>query len=230
MSKNKLQRFADIARFPNVYELTDFQDKRDEKPKGKWAAEIFKNNNPLILELACGRGEYTLELARRNPRHNYVGIDIKGARIWKGAQCALKEELGNVRFLRIYIDHLEQYFAPGEVDQIWITFPDPYLKPSKKNKRLSSPKFLHIYKKVLKPGGIIHLKTDSDTLFSYTRQIIEQNNCEVIDLEEDIYRNRVDDELLTIKTYYEKKHMEQNKAIKYIRFKLPDTFEVVSSK
>lgn len=223
MSKSKLQRFADIARFSNVYELIDFQDEKSQKPKGKWRTEIFNNDHPLILELACGKGEYTLELARRNPECNYIGIDIKGARIWKGAKGALNEELSNVRFLRIYIDHLDEYFAPGEVDQIWITFPDPYLKAKKKRKRLSSPKFLDIYQKVLKPDGIIHFKTDSDSLFDFTQKTIEQYNCEILDLEENVYLNRADDELLTIKTHYEKRHLEQNKTIKYIRFKLPDT-------
>lgn len=223
MGKNKLQRFADIERFENVYELTDFQHEEDQKPKGKWSTEVFKNGHSVILELACGKGEYTLELARKNPDCNYIGIDIKGARIWKGAKRALNEGLDNVRFLRIYIDHLDEYFAPDEVDEIWITFPDPYPKNSKKNKRLSSPRFLELYKKVLKKDGIIHFKTDSDPLFNYTLQTIGKHNCKILDVEEDIYQNRPDDELLTIKTYYERKHLEQNKIIKYVRFQLPDT-------
>ena len=222
MGKNKLQRFAEIEQFKNVFELTDFQDGEKKNLRGKWREEVFQNDAPIVLELACGKGEYTLELARRNPQCNYVGIDIKGARLWKGAKRALKGELDNVRFLRIYIDHLQEYFGAEEVDEIWITFPDPFLKYSKRNKRLSSPKFLSIYQQVLKPGGNIHLKTDSEPLFSYTRQIIERHQCKILDIEEDIYQNRPEDEQLTIQTYYEKKHLEKGKAIKYIRFELPE--------
>jgi len=222
MTKNKLQRFADVREFENVFELTDFQENPDEKPRGKWKSEIFENDHPLILELACGKGGYTLELARRNPDKNYVGVDIKGARIWKGAKRALNEGLDNVRFLRIFIDHLYEYFGKDEVDEIWITFPDPYPKHRDRNKRLTSPKFLKIYQQVLKPGAPIHFKTDNGKLFEYTKRVVKSLQCPVQERVEDIYEERPDDELLTIKTFYEKGHLEKGRTIRYIRFMLPN--------
>lgn len=222
MGKNKLERFAEIAEFDNVLELTDFQDADRPKPAGRWNSGIFTGTGPLVLELACGKGEYTLELARRNPRQHFVGIDIKGARIWKGAKTALEEDLGNVRFLRIYIDHLDEYFAAEEVDSLWITFPDPYPKWSDRTKRLTSPKFLKIYRRILSPGGVVHLKTDSDRLFRFSIEMAETCNCEILDLVEDIYTERPNDEMLTVKTYYERKHLEQGKTIRYLEFRLPE--------
>ncbi|MGD8427565.1 MAG: tRNA (guanosine(46)-N7)-methyltransferase TrmB [Balneolaceae bacterium] len=221
MGTSKLQRFKEISEFNNVFELTDYQGNGLEKPKGLWHENIFGNPNPIILELACGKGAYTLELARRNPKKNFVGIDIKGARIWKGAKRALSESLENLRFLRIYIDHLDEYFGLGEVDDIWITFPDPYPNFGDRNKRLTSPKFLNIYKRVLKNDGRIRLKTDSDELFAFTRRVTDQMECPIHDLVKDIYTERPDDELLTIKTYYERKHLEAGKRIKFISFGLP---------
>jgi tRNA (guanine-N7-)-methyltransferase len=221
MGKNKLERFAEIAEFDHVLELTDFQDDQRKKPKGKWNEEIFENDYPIVLELACGKGEYTLKLAEKNPRVNFIGIDIKGARIWKGATRALDRDLTNVRFLRIYIDHLDEYFAPGEVEHMWITFPDPYPKWSDRNKRLTSPKFLSIYQKVLARDGTIHFKTDSDKLWNFTKDIVREH-CEILDLVENVYNERPDDPLLTTKTFYEKKHLENGKIIKYLQFKLPD--------
>jgi len=222
MGKNKLQRFAEIGEFENVLELTDFQENDRKKPRGRWKNSIFGNANPLVLELACGKGEYAVELARRNPEINYVGVDIKGARIWKGAKRALDEKLDNVRFLRIYIDHLDEYFGKEEVDEIWITFPDPYPRKSNRSKRLSSPKFLKIYQRVLKKDGIIHFKTDSDKLFNYTLQSLEQNDCAILDKVDDVHAERPDDPLLSITTYYEKMHLEEGRIIKYVSFKLPD--------
>lgn len=220
MGRNKLERYDEIAEFGNVQEKDDFQDEDSEKPKGKWQPEIFGNDNPIVLELACGKGTYTLELARRNPDKNFVGIDIKGARIWKGAKKAKAEGLENIQFLRIYIDHLDEYFAPGEVNDIWITFPDPYLKDSNKSKRLTSPKFLNIYRKVLTADAKIRLKTDSDKLFSYTKEVLENENCKIVDIVENVYKERPDDELLTIKTDFEKRHLERERTIKYIEFTL----------
>ncbi len=222
MGKNKLERFAEIAEFEHVLELTDFQEEDREKPKGRWNENIFKNKNPIILELACGKGEYTLELARKNPDLNFIGVDIKGARLWKGATRALDRNLTNVRFLRIYIDHLDEYFGPGEVNHMWITFPDPYPKWSDRNKRLTSPKFLSIYQKVLQKDGAIHFKTDSDDLWSFTKEVIREENCNLLDLVEDVYNERPDDPLLTTKTFYEKKHLEDGKTIKYMKFRLPE--------
>lgn len=221
MGKNKLSRYEEIGEFDRVLEKSDFQDEEVEKPKGQWRDRIFENNNPVVLELACGKGTYTLELARRNPDKNFVGIDIKGARIWKGATKAREEGLDNVRFLRIYIDHLAEYFAEDEVDEIWITFPDPYLRDSNQSKRLTSPKFLNIYQKVLKPEGEIRLKTDSDKLFSYTKKVLEEKECIIEDLVEDIYRERPEDEVLTIKTDFERKHLRKGRTISFIKFRLP---------
>ncbi|HKK46059.1 MAG TPA: tRNA (guanosine(46)-N7)-methyltransferase TrmB [Balneolaceae bacterium] len=222
MGTNKLQRFEEIGTFENVFELTDFQDEDVDKPKGRWQEDIFGNSNPIFLELACGKGAYALELARRNPQKNFVGIDIKGARIWKGAKRALAEELENLRFLRIYIDHLDEYFGPDEVDDIWITFPDPYPNFGDRSKRLTSPKFLDIYSRVLKSEGKVRLKTDSDELFEFTRNVVENQDCSIDEIIENIYAECPEDEILTIKTFYEKRHLEAGKTIKFISFSLPD--------
>lgn len=219
----KLEKFREVSEFENTLELTDFQDKETEKPKGRWKQDIFQNNNPIVFELACGKGTYTLELARRNPHKNFIGIDIKGDRIWKGAKRALEEELENVRFMRMYIDHLDEYFAPGEVSDIWITFPDPYLRNSDRSKRLTSPKFLNIYQKIVTPVASIQFKTDSQKLFSYTKKVVRDTGCTVLDKVEDVYEQRPDDELITIKTDYEKQHLAAGRTISYIKFTLPET-------
>lgn len=218
MSKGKLEKFEEVSEFENTLELTDFQDDVSQKPKGRWNSDIFQNDNPIVFELACGKGEYTLELARRNPNRNYIGIDIKGARIWKGAKKALEEGLENVRFMRMYIDHLDEYFAPKEIDEIWITFPDPYPRKPDQNKRLTSPKFLNIYKKVVKPETSIHFKTDDDELFDYTLNVLEEFDCEIQDVVHNIYKERPGDPLLTHKTYYERKHLEKGRTISYCKF------------
>jgi tRNA (guanine-N7-)-methyltransferase len=219
MGKNKLQRYKDIRDLENVFEYTDFQQDGSEKPKGKWA-EIFGNKNPLILELACGKGEYTLSLARRYPDKNFIGIDIKGARIWVGANHARDESLQNVHFIRMFIDHIEEYFDHREIDEIWIPFPDPYLREKKENKRLTSNRFLERYRTFLKPGGIVHLKTDSDPLFRYTLNVIQSENCNIHRLVRDVYGEAPDDPLLSIQTFYEKHHLSNKKTIKYVSFSL----------
>lgn len=217
MAKNKLKKFADVDRFHNVFEYTDFEEK--PKPAGTWHSDIFKNNNPIVLELACGKAEYTVNLARQNPDKNYIGIDKKGWRIWTGARKAIEESLENAHFMRIYIDHLAEYFEPDEVDEIWITFPDPYLRNSKSSKRLTSPKFLDIYRKVMKKGGTVHLKTDSLPLFEFTLEVIEEQNLELVDRCDNVYAERGDDPVLTIRTYYEKMHLEEGKIIRYVAFR-----------
>lgn len=221
MSKGKLEKFEEVSAFKNTLELTDFQHDESRKPKGRWNREIFQNDHPVVCELACGKGTYTLELARRNPNKNFVGIDIKGDRIWKGAKQALEEGLENVRFLRIYIDHLDEYFAPGEINEVWITFPDPYPRRPDRSKRLTSAKFLNIYQQVFTPGAPIHLKTDSNSLFNFSKTSVEQFGCQIDEVVEDIYKDTPDSELLTIKTHYEKRWLEEGKSIKYMRFKLP---------
>ncbi|MEX0889903.1 MAG: tRNA (guanosine(46)-N7)-methyltransferase TrmB [Balneolaceae bacterium] len=218
--KNKLQRYREVSDMEIVLEYTDFENRPDGKPKGEWHQKYFGNGRPIILELACGKGDYALNLARREPELNVVGVDIKGARIWKGATTARDEGVENVRFLRIFIDHLDEYFDRGEVSEIWITFPDPYLKEKKESKRLTSPRFLDTYRKVLAPGGEIHLKTDSLPLYEYTLETIRDQNCELLDQVDDVYRERPEDPLLTIQTYYEKMHLRDGKTIRYVRFRI----------
>ncbi len=212
MGHKKLIRFEAIKTFPNVLIFP-------EKSSGRWK-EHFDNNNPLVLELACGKGEYTLELARRFPEKNFIGIDIKGNRIWKGAKTALDEKIPNVAFLRIQIDHIDQFFAPAEVSEIWITFPDPFLRKSKAKKRLTHLRFLHLYQKILQPGALIHLKTDSPELYFFTKEIIAENNCHLHRDVPNVYATEPEP-LLGIKTFYEKMHLEDGRIIRYLEFSLP---------
>ena len=213
MGKDKLRRFAEVNTFNNVLQLDA------GKPfKGNWSAGFFKNNNPVVLELACGKGEYTVNLARLFPDKNFIGIDYKGNRIWRGAKTALEEGVSNVGFLRIQIETILDYFAPAEVDEIWITFPDPQPQVSREKKRLTSPRFLEKYKQILKPGGFVHLKTDNDGLHAYTTEKIEEAGIKLHKKTEDLYHSEHGDEVLSIKTYYEKKYLEENKNINYLKF------------
>jgi tRNA (guanine-N7-)-methyltransferase len=223
MSKNKIKRFADLHHFSNVYESFDPESDivligpgKEQPMKGRWHEDCFKNNHPIILELACGRGEYTVGLARRYPERNFIGVDIKGARMWKGATEALEGGLDNVAFMRTRIELLHNFFASGEVAEIWIIFPDPFLK--KENRRLTSKQFLEIYKKVLRPGGIVQLKTDDDTLYDFTLQTWTENeDYELLYHKDDIYAAPLITEDLNIKTYYEGKHLNAGKKIKYLK-------------
>jgi len=220
MAKNKLRRFEDIERFENVIECVDFAKKRYEQ-KGRWRSGVFENNNPIVLELACGKGEYTVGMARGDKSKNYVGVDIKGSRIWVGARQALDEDLTNVRFLRTYVDFIDRYFESNETDEIWIIFPDPYPRKSKSRKRLTSPKFLDLYRDISKPGTTINLKTDSDLLYSYTKDIISEQGLTLFRDIDNVYQKCADDPLLTgIQTFYEKKHLEKGKTIKFLSFSL----------
>lgn len=214
MGKSKLRHLAELDTFPNVYQL-----RRDLK--GNWCELVFQNSNPITLELACGKGEYTLALARKFPSRNFIGLDIKGARIWRGAKTALEEKISNVAFLRTYIDHIEDYFTEGEVEEIWITFPDPYPEKSKARKRLTSEVFLPRYKKILNPGGIIHLKTDDLQLFQFTLEKIEECKGQILFVSDDLYASSLPDEILSEKTFYERQHLAEGKTIKYIRFMFP---------
>ena len=186
--------------------------------KGKWLADHFNGTGALIVELACGGGEYTVDLARRYPLDFFIGVDVKGNRIWKGAQRALAEELHNAAFLRTRIEQLELFFEEGEIDQIWITFPDPFLRKSKANRRLTSPLFLRKYEKLLKPGGVVHLKTDSPELYTYTLDTLREEQISVHYHDYDIYAKALPIPELEINTYYEKMHLESGKTIKYVRF------------
>lgn len=228
MGKNKLKKFGDLLSFPNVYENYDpkfprlLLDKDTEAHmKGQWLSSHFQNTNPLVLELACGRGEYTVALAAAFPEINFVGVDVKGARIWKGASYALENKLYNAAFLRTRIEQIALFFEENEVDEIWITFPDPFLRESKENKRLTSARFLDLYKKILRPGAWIHLKTDDPTLYEFTLDtILEYPGAELFYHKEDIYQDDLDFPELAYKTYYEKSHLADGRKIKYIRFKI----------
>ena len=218
MAKNKLQRFSEIRNFNNVIEI-NYNDIFNNKKAGCWQKDIFKNNNPIVLELACGKGEYTIGLAKKNPNKNYIGIDIKGERIWKGAKDAIDLNLDNVRFLRTRIEHLNLVFSENEVSEIWITFPDPFLKKSKSRKRLTSLRFLEIYKQILSKKSFIHLKTDSQELYEYTLDVLVKNKLRILENLNDITKNKKIRDL-DIKTYYEKKFNLMGKSITYIKFML----------
>ena len=180
MSKGKLEKFAEVATFPNVFELPFLFKSGDFVLKGKWHDNYFKNENPLVLELGCGKGEYTVGLAEKFPNKNFIGIDIKGSRLWRGAKFALENKMKNVAFVRTRIDHIEMVFAFAEVDEIWITFPDPQPQKTRERKRLTSPMFLNRYTKILKPGGILNLKTDNFQLYEYSKQIAEEMNFKIL--------------------------------------------------
>jgi tRNA (guanine-N7-)-methyltransferase len=222
--KSKLKRFAEIATFPNVYEIDPASESfisnaagisRDLR--GLWSKNHFENNHPIILELACGKGDYTVALARNNPEINFIGVDIKGARMWLGALTALENSMHNVAFLRTRIEFITRFFGQGEIEEIWITFPDPF--EGKENRRLTSPPFLDRYREILKPRGIVHLKSDSEQLYQYTLEVIQADpRCKIIYNNPDIYSHPVEYEELEHKTYYEKKHLNEGRKIKYIRF------------
>jgi tRNA (guanine-N7-)-methyltransferase len=215
-----LKKFADMAQYPNVIEHHySVADATPFEMRGNWHRDFFKNDNPIVLELGCGRGEYTVELARRFPDKNFIGVDIKGARMWTGATEALREGLTNVGFLRTNIEIIDHFFAQGEVSEIWLTFPDPQMK--KYTKRLTSSLFLERYRNILASDGIVHLKCDSNFMFTYTRYVTEVNKLPVLSCIEDIYAQENIDEILTIKTYYEQQWLSRGITIKYISFRLP---------
>ena len=213
MGKDKLRRFAEIETFANVYQLEE-----GKVLKGNWAAHHFKNANPVVLELACGKGEYSVNLARLFPDKNFIGIDYKGNRIWRGAKTAIEESIDNVAFLRIQIENILEYFAEGEIDEIWITFPDPQPQDSREKKRLTFPAFLNRYKQVLKPGGCVNLKTDNDQLYAYTVEKTIALDLIVHKNTDHLYTSEFADDVLSIKTYYEKKYLLHDKNINYIQF------------
>jgi len=213
VGKDKLRRFAEIETFSNVLQLD-----AGKAFKGEWGNTFFKNNNPVVLELACGKGEYTVNLAVLFPQKNFIGIDYKGNRIWRGAKTALEDGVNNVAFLRMQIENLVDYFAGGEVDEIWITFPDPQPQLSREKKRLTSPRFLNMYRQILRPGAFINLKTDNDDFHAYTAGQIEEQKLNLHVRTEDLYNSEYADEVLSIKTYYEKKYLKHNKNINYLKF------------
>ena len=219
--KNKLKRFEENETFSNL-----IQPKREEIVKnnyflkGKWKSYFFKNKNPIVLELCCGKGEYTLYLADENPKKNYIGIDIKGSRLWSGAKTALRKNFDNVAFLRIQIELIGFCFAQDEIDEIWITFPDPQIKYRRTKHRITRPEMLLEFKKIIKNDGILHLKTDSKFLFGYTLGIVSQIG-EILYAHNDIYKNEnAPKKAKAVQTFYEKKFLQQKKSINYMKFRL----------
>jgi tRNA (guanine-N7-)-methyltransferase len=215
MGKDKLRRFSEIAVFRNVMQLDE-----GKELKGKWRTAFFKNENPMVLELACGKGEYSVNLAKMFPGRNFIGIDYKGNRIWRGAKTALEENINNVAFLRIQIENILEYFAAGEVSEIWITFPDPQPQVSREKKRLTSKRFMDMYRIILDQEGILHLKTDSDAFYKYTVEQINEHGLTLHVKTEDLYNSEYINEVLSIKTYYEKKYLAHDKNINYLKFSL----------
>ncbi len=226
-NKNKLQKFAELNTFGNVFQNTNplapqlkTGDGEDINYKGAWNQHYFKREAPLVLELACGKAEYTLGLASLMPERNYMGVDIKGNRIWKGAGKAWQQRLQHVGFLRTPIEQLPYFLGHDEVSEIWITFPDPHPRKGRARKRLTSPVFLRYYLQFLKPGGIVNLKTDADSLYDYTLEVIQECNLPIIRQVDDVYREAPDDPVLTICTFYEEMHLAAGKTIHYVSFQI----------
>jgi tRNA (guanine-N7-)-methyltransferase len=224
VGKNKLARWRELSGFRNVFQ-PDIEDVtgNDHPLRGRWKKEVFRNENPIILELGCGRGEYTTGLASRFPSNNYIGVDIKGARLWRGAKTANEKNMPNAAFLRTRIEFISSFFAPDEVDEIWLTFPDPY--PGKRNssKRLTSPLFLNSYRMFLKNMGIIHLKTDNSELYNYTKNIITENNLSLIFSSNDLYASDLENDIHAIRTHYENSFLNEGLKINYLSFRLEKT-------
>ena len=234
MSKNKLAKFAEMATYAHVVE-SPFQtpDTPYHPLRGKWHTEFFKNNNPIVLELGCGRGEYCVGLGRMFPDKNFIGVDIKGARMYTGATEAKEEGLTNVGFLRTHIEFIEKFFAPNEVAEIWLTFSDPQMR--KATKRLTSTYFLHRYRHLLQDNGLVHLKTDSNFLYTYTSAMVEANQLPVLFQTDDLYHTLSAEEdaevkeILGIRTYYEQQWIDRGLNIKYLKFRLPQEGSLVET-
>jgi tRNA (guanine-N7-)-methyltransferase len=213
VGKDKLRKYKEINTLTNVYELEE-----GIALKGVWAEQHFGNNNPVVLELACGKGEYSVNLARLFPERNYIGIDYKGNRLWRGARTGIDEGISNVAFLRIQIEKLLEFFGPNEIDEIWITFPDPQPQDSREKKRLTFPGFLNKYKQILKPGGKINLKTDNDGLYLYTVETVKELGLVCHKSTDHLYQSEFADEVLRIQTHYERIYLKHDKNINYIQF------------
>lgn len=213
MGKDKLRKFAEINTFPNVYQL-----EAGKVLKGKWAKDHFKNDHPVVVELACGKGEYAVNLAKLFPEKNFIGVDLKGNRIWRGAKTGVEEGINNLAFLRIQIEDLLDYFGEKEIDEIWITFADPQPQISRERKRLTSPFFLSKYKLLLRDGGKINLKTDNDGLYNYTKEKVAELELLTHKDTDHLYQSDLVDEVLSIKTHYENIYLKKDKNINYIQF------------
>lgn len=227
MGKDKLRKFAENKTFDHVIEpdVKSFIN-NDHELKGVWSDAFFGNDNPIVLELGCGKGEYTVGLARRFPGINFIGVDIKGARIWRGAKTSKEENLPNVAFLRTKVEFIDRYFGENEVSEIWLTFSDPQPKDDKGSKRLTSPNFLRRYRKFMVPGGIVNVKTDSRLLYDYTIKVVKSENLGLVANDDDIYNGFLENQteemrdILSIRTFYERKWLEDGIPIKFIKFKL----------
>lgn len=215
MGKDKLRKFAEIDTFHNVYQMEE-----GKVLQGKWASDHFKNELPIVLELACGKGEYAVNMAKFFPEKNFIGVDLKGNRIWRGARTGVDENIENLAFLRIQIEDIVDYFGQDEIDEIWITFPDPQPQDSREKKRLTFPGFLDKYKNFLKTGGKINLKTDNDGLYAYTVEKVEELNLICHKKTDHLYDSEFYDDVLKIKTHYERIYLKQDKNINYIQFSL----------
>ncbi|MCL4168944.1 UNVERIFIED_CONTAM: hypothetical protein GTU68_028544, partial [Idotea baltica] len=221
-SKNKLKRFRENDTFSNVVQPTREAILSEKfSLKGTWST-FFKNDNPIVLELGCGKGEYTLALAEKNPNKNYIGVDIKGARFWRGAKTALENNMDNVGFLRTQIELINQCFGINEVDEIWITFPDPQIKYTRTKHRLTNQDFLKKYHEILKPNGVVHLKTDSEFMHGYTLGLLHGENHEILYAHHDVYNNKQHSpkEVIDTQTFYENQYLEKGKAITYVKFRI----------
>lgn len=217
MAKHKLERFAENETFGNLFQRSHFDCQNIPFPlKGKWHQEYFHNDNPIVLELGCGKGEYTIAMAKLNPDRNYIGVDRKGARLWRGCKDAIEGKMANVAFLRITIDRIGYYFAPDEVDEIWVTFPDPQLQHERR--RLVSPRFVGYYRQVMKEGGgVLNLKTDSRELYEYVLEVAPEQNWPILEKVDDVYNQPCAPILTEVQTFYEKMWLSQGKRISYVR-------------
>jgi tRNA (guanine-N7-)-methyltransferase len=221
LGKDKLARWAEMKTFGNVIEPPHVEVKSEDHPlKGKWGAEWFKNSKPIVVELGCGKGEYTVGLARRFPDYNFTGVDIKGARIWRGAKTAYESDLKNILFIRTRIEFISRFFAKDEVSEIWITFPDPFPRQRDEARRLTSPLFLNSYRSFIRNKGLVHLKTDNFDLYRYTKGIAEKNSLEIVAATDDLYSSNSDTALHQIRTHYENIFLAEGKKINYLAFRL----------
>jgi tRNA (guanine-N7-)-methyltransferase len=214
--KKKLIHFTENLTFPHLFQPRYQELLPEFRMKGHWAREFFRNEHPITLELGCGKGEYTVGLARRYPARNFIGIDIKGARLWRGSKTVAEEQMRNVSFIRTHANNIPHLFAGAEVAELWITFPDP--QPNHERKRLTAPGFIERYRKVLAPGGVVHLKTDDADFYQYTLDVIRDMNLRNIWSTDDLYHTGTTHDVVTVKTYYEEKWLEQKKKIFYLRF------------
>lgn len=220
MSKKKLIHFQENLSFPHLFQLRYHEVKEDFFLKSKWHRNFFHNENPITLELGCGKGEYTVALAGKYPEHNFIGMDLKGARLWRGCKTVQDQGMKNIAFIRSMIDYIEKFFGENEVSEIWITFPDPH--PTRERRRLTAPVFLERYRNIMVPGGNIHLKTDNDDFYSYTLEIIDKFNHRLLHATDDLYHSDITGDMISVQTHYEKIWLEQGKRICYLEFRLDE--------